>query len=307
MVNATVTYFLVAVTVAASYSASATRILGVFTHHGYSHHMVFLPYLRALADRGHEVHVISNFGSSHPNITDISVAGSMPMANNNVTFPSTAGQFGIVGTLTDMFNLYEIAKSTEAVFDVPAVRRLLDDRTVSFDLVIAEHFNNELPLGFAAKYRVPFVLLSSCPLLPWTMSLVGQSQLTAYRPSLFSGLPERMDLAQRMTNTAVAIVSAAMFRLMHRPWSQRTLRKHLGLDVSLDELASNVSLVLVNTHWSLNGVSPTMPAVKETGGMHVMPPKHLPAVSICLYFIVLSIITINRLVYYSNLKSFLIL
>ncbi|XP_060861408.1 UDP-glycosyltransferase UGT5-like [Metopolophium dirhodum] len=276
MVNAAVTYFLIAATVAASYGASAARILGVFTHHGYSHHMVFLPYLRALADRGHDVHVISNFGSSHPNITDISVVGSMPMANNNVTFPNTAGQFGIVGTLTDMFNLYEIAKSTEAVFDVPAVRRLLDDRTVSFDLVIAEHFNSELPLGFAAKYRAPFVLLSSCPLMPWTISLVGQSQHTAYRPSLFSGLPERMDLAQRMTNTAVAFVSAAVFRLMYRPWGQRTLKKHLGLDVSLDELASNVSLVLVNTHWSLNGVSPTMPAIKETGGMHVMPPKHLP-------------------------------
>jgi len=266
--------------------------------------MVFLPYLRALADRGHDVHVISNFDSSHPNITDISIVGSMPMSNNNVTFPGTAGQFGIVGTMADMFELYDKAKSTEGVFEVPAVRRLLDDRTASFDLVIAEHFNSELPLGFVAKYRVPFVLLSSCPLTPWTTSLVGQSQHTAYRPSVFSGLPERMDLAQRLTNTAVAIVSTAIFRLMHRPWSQRTVKKHLGLDVSLDELASNVSLVLVNTHWSLNGVSPTMPAVKETGGMHVMPPKHLPTVSIFLYFIILYAITINRLVYRSNVKCF---
>ncbi|XP_060838848.1 UDP-glycosyltransferase UGT5-like isoform X2 [Rhopalosiphum padi] len=277
MVNATVTYYLlVAATVAASYRATAARILGVFPHHGYSHHMVFLPYLRTLADRGHDVHVISNFDSSHPNITDISVAGFMPMSNNKVTFPDNAGQFGIVGALTDMFELYGLAKTTEGVFDAPAVRSLLEDQNASFDLVIAEHFNSELPLGFAAKYRVPFILLSSCPLTPWTMSLVGQSQQLAYRPSVFSGLPERMDLGQRLTNTAVAVVSDAVFRLMNRPWSQRTLRKRLGLDVSLDELASNVSLVLVNTHWSLNGVSPAMAAVKETGGMHIMPPKQLP-------------------------------
>jgi glucuronosyltransferase len=281
MVNATVTYcLLVAATVAASYRASAARILGVFPHHGYSHHMVFLPYLRTLADRGHDVHVISNFVSSHPNITDISVAGFMPMSNNKVTFPDKAGQFGIFGALTDMFELYGLAKTTETVFDAPAVRSLLEDQNASFDLVIAEHFNSELPLGFAAKYRVPFILLSSCPLTPWTMSLVGQPQQLAYRPSVFSGLPERMDLGQRLTNTAVAVVSAAVFRLMNRPWSQRTLRKHLGLDVSLDELASNVSLVLVNTHWSLNGVSPAMAAVKETGGMHIMPPKQLPLVSL---------------------------
>lgn len=304
MVNTAVTYFLVAATVAAYYGASAARILGVFVHHGYSHHMVFLPYLRALADRGHDVHVISNFDSSHPNITDISIVGSMPISTNNVTFPGTAGMFGIVGTLADMFLLYEMAKTTEGIFEVPAVRHLLDDRTASFDLVITEHFNSELQLGFAAKYRVPFILLSSCPLMPWTTSLVGQSQHTAYRPSVLSGLPERMDLVQRLTNTAVAIVSTAVFRLMHRPWSQRMLKKHLGLDVSLDELASNVSLVLVNTHWSLNGVSPTMPAVKETGGMHVMPQKHLPIVSIYLCLIILYIITINWLICCSNVKYF---
>ncbi|XP_027848325.2 UDP-glycosyltransferase UGT5 isoform X3 [Aphis gossypii] len=277
MVNATVTYYLlVAATVAASYRASAARILGVFPHHGYSHHMVFLPYLRTLADRGHDVHVISNFDSSHPNITDINVVGSMPMSNNNVTFPITAGYFGIVGSLTALFGLSYLARTTEGLFDVPAVQNLLEDRTATFDLVIAEHFNSELPLGFAAKYRAPFVLLSSCPLPPWTMSLVGQPLQIAYRPSMLSGLPERMDLGQRLINTAVTAVSVAVFRLINRSWSQQTLRKRMDLDVSLDELASNVSLVLVNTHWSLNGVSPTVAAVKETGGMHIMPPKQLP-------------------------------
>jgi len=201
------------------------------------------------------------------------------MSNNNVTFPNTAGYFGIVGALKDLSTLSYLAKTTEGLFDVPAVRNLLDDRTASFDLVIAEHFNSELPLGFAAQYRAPFVLLSSCPLTPWTMSLVGQPQHIAYKPSVFSGLSEHMDLGQRLINAAVSIVSTAVFGLINRPWSQRTLKKRLGLDVSLDELASNVSLVLVNTHWSLNGVSPIVAAVKETGGMHIMPPKQLPIVS----------------------------
>lgn len=260
---------------------SAARILGVFPHHGYSHHMVFLPYLWALADRGHDVHIISNFDSSHPKITDISIKGSMPMSNNNITFPAPESwTYGFSGMWSDMLELYGLAKTTEGLFNVPAVRRLVDDQSVAFDLIIAEHFNSELPMGFAARYRAPFVLLSSCSLLPWTMSVVGQPPHTAYRPSTFSGLSRRMNLAQRLANTFNAYVSAAIFRTMNRPWSQRMIKKHLGLDVSLDEFASNASLILVNTHWTINGVSPTVPAVLEIGGMHVKPEKRLPTVSI---------------------------
>lgn len=268
---------------------SAARILGVFPHHGYSHHMVFLPYLRSLADHGHDVHVISNFASSHPRITDINIYGSMPMFNNNVTFHVGVGSgFGIYGTLSDLFSLYEMAKSTEGLFDVPAVRRLLDDRDAAFDLVIAEHFNSEVPLGFAAKYRTPFVLLSSCPILPWTKSLVGQPQQTAYRPSVFSGLSTRMNLVQRLINVISAYAATTLFRTLHRPWSERVLKQHLGVDVSLDEFASSVSLVLVNTHWTINGVSPTVPAVLEVGGIHVKSSKNVSTVSTHIYLYTLS-------------------
>lgn len=258
--------------------ALAARILGVFLHHGYSHHMVFLPYIHALADRGHEVHVISNFPTSHPKVTDISIEGSMPMHNNNLTFPMTR-QNSLISMWNGMFALYDWAKSTEAVFDVPAVKQLLDDPDAAFDLVIAEHFNSELSLGFAAKYDTPFVLLTSCPIFPWAMSLFGQSFEVAHRPSTFSGLSGRMDLSQRMVNALITYVSNALFLVLHRPWSQQTVKKRLGLDVSLDEFASNASLMLVNTHWTVSGVSTTVPAVVEVGGMHIKPSKSLPEVS----------------------------
>uniref|UniRef100_A0A2S2QKD4 UDP-glucuronosyltransferase 2B2 n=2 Tax=Sipha flava TaxID=143950 RepID=A0A2S2QKD4_9HEMI len=255
--------------------ASAARVLGVFPHHGYSHHSVFLPYLRALADRGHNVLVISHFDSSHTGIMDISVKGSAPM-DNNITFPDST-TFGFFATWRDVFVMYNMAKITEGIFEVPAVRQLLDEPDAGFDLVVAEHFNSDLSLGFAAKYRAPLVLLSSCPLMPWTSSLVGQPQLTAHRPFVFSGLSPRMDLAQRLANTLMAHVSDAVFQLVHRSWSKRVVKKHLGVDLSVDEFASNVSLVLVNTHWSINGASATVPSVLEVGGMHMKPSKPLPA------------------------------
>ncbi|XP_025424462.1 UDP-glucuronosyltransferase 2B2-like isoform X3 [Sipha flava] len=86
-----------------------------------------------------------------------------------------------------------------------------------------------------------------------------------------------MDLAQRLANTLMAHVSDAVFQLVHRSWSKRVVKKHLGVDLSVDEFASNVSLVLVNTHWSINGASATVPSVLEVGGMHMKPSKPLPA------------------------------
>lgn len=279
MVNAAAATVFAVTLLTALQVASGARILGVFLHHGYSHHMVFLPYLRALADRGHDVSVVSNFESSHPNITDISVLGSMPMHNNNVTFPN-GRSFGVSGTWTDMVQLYGMATTTESAFGAPGVVRLLSDPDAAFDLIIAEHFNSELPLGFALKYRAPFVLLSSCPMLPYTMSLIGQPQQTSYRPSTFSGLSSRMDFGQRLTNTVIAYLSVSLFRVIHRPWSQSVIGKHLGVDASLNDFASNVSLVLVNTHWTISGASPTLPAVLEVGGIHIKPSRPLPAVSI---------------------------
>lgn len=270
-------------------SAFAARILGVFPHHGLSHHKVFLPYLHALADRGHEVHVISNFPSSHPNMTNVDVSGSMPMHNNNVTFPDSSS-FDWLGKWMELHQLYQLAVSTEGMLRVPAVRRMLqqqqqqqDDASSSrpFDLVILEHFNSEMPLGFAAKFRAPFVLLSSCGLLPWTQTAIGQPLLTAYRPAVLVGMPQRMTFAERLTNTVVTHLSVAVFRAFHRSWSQRMLAQYFGLpDVSLADVAANASLVLVNTHWTINGVAPSLPAILEVGGMHLPPVKPLPKVSV---------------------------
>ncbi|XP_015363936.1 PREDICTED: UDP-glucuronosyltransferase 2B15-like [Diuraphis noxia] len=271
MVNTTVTYFIVAATVAAHYGASAARILGVFLHQGYSHHMVFLPYLRTLADRGHDVHVISNFDSSHPNITDISVMGSMPMPNNNVTFPGTAGQFGIVDSLMAMFQLYEMAEATEGVFKVPAVQRLLNDRTTSFDLVIAEHFNSELPLGFAAKYRVPFILLSSCTPFPWTTSLVGQPYSPAYIPVLMTTYGPHMNFAERIYNTLLRSIAFYKYYTRSTISSQKIASKRYKDSSHLDQLVLKTSLLFVNTYHTLWGSRPLPQNVIEVGGLHVKP------------------------------------
>lgn len=265
---------------------STARILGVFPYQGYSHHMAFLPYLRRLADCGHDVHVISNFPSSHTRITDVNIRGTTAAFHEHMTFSEVSSRSWVIELLEHMqLSLDLMTSSTEDMFCAPAVRRLLSDVNATFDLVVAEHFNSEVPLGFAAKYRAPFVLLSSCLLLPWTMSLVGQPFHAAYKPSVLTGFSKRMSLSQRLVNALTNHVSVVLFRALHRPWSRDAIKRHLEVDVPLEEFASNVSLVLANTHWTVHGPSPVVPAVLEVGGMHIESAKRLPKVSKIFYVI----------------------
>jgi len=57
------------------------------------------------------------------------------------------------------------------------------------------------------------------------------------------------------------------------------LKKHFGKDVPpLSELKKRTSLILVNSHFSLNNPRPTVPGFIEVGGMHIQSNGTLPKV-----------------------------
>jgi hypothetical protein len=47
-----------------------------------------------------------------------------------------------------------------------------------------------------------------------------------------------------------------------------------------DELERNMSLLIYNNHFSLNGARPLLPGVIDTGGMHIQP-KNEPLPKVC--------------------------
>lgn len=68
--------------------SEAYRILGVLPINAYSHFIMFERLMKGLAERGHQVDVVSHFPQkeSFPNYTDIvSFAGTTPTLINNMT------------------------------------------------------------------------------------------------------------------------------------------------------------------------------------------------------------------------------
>ncbi|EFN81563.1 hypothetical protein EAI_00418 [Harpegnathos saltator] len=65
------------------------RILGIVPFHAPSHWVMIQPLMKGLAQRGHQVDVVSHFPQRKPipNYTDISLVGSVPEVRNNMSAP----------------------------------------------------------------------------------------------------------------------------------------------------------------------------------------------------------------------------
>lgn len=58
--------------------------------------------------------------------------------------------------------------------------------------------------------------------------------------------------------------------------SNTLAREFFGADMpDLDDLAYNTSLLLVNSHFSINQARPTVPNFIEVGGLHINDPQPL--------------------------------
>lgn len=268
---------IVVATVTPVYTAN---ILGVFPHHGFSHHAVFLPYFQELANRGHNITIISNYPSEHPNITDISILGSMPILNNKFDIKKIVQPFNeIHKSINTIWSFYIRGEQNKGMLTVDGVTRLLSS-TTKFDLLIAEHFNNELSMVFALKFNVPFLLTSTCNLLPWSEHVIGQPRELAVKPLTLSNFAPKMNFYDRVVNMILSAVQLSGYLFLCRTRDEKIIKQTFNMDVSLAQHISNASLIFVNTHFSIFGSRSLVPAVVEVGGIHVIPNKQLPTVSV---------------------------
>jgi len=262
-------------------SADAANILAVFPHQGFSHHLVYLPYVLGLANRENNITFISNFPIEHANINNLSIRGSIPLTNNkeNISNFETGSMNEIKSSMFIISSFYERGKMYEAIFTVDSVKSLLNS-PCKFDLLITEHFNNELFLVFASKFNIPFILLSSCNLLPWNKHVIGQPYSLANIPTTLTSLGTTMNFNDRVINIISHVIQLFGFKLLCRIRDEAIIKRNLNVEISLDQLILNASLIMVNTHFTMFKSKPLVPAVVEIGGIHIMPIKPLPKVSI---------------------------
>jgi glucuronosyltransferase len=121
-------------------------------------------------------------------------------------------------------------------------------------------------------------------MLPWGNDRIVNPDHPAYIPNYFVSYTDNMTFGQRIINTVLTEIS----KLGHYYFAELSMdklsRQHFGHDVlPLTELKKKkkkkTSLILANSHFSLNTPRPTVPGYIEVAGLHIQSDGKLLIVS----------------------------
>jgi glucuronosyltransferase len=251
--------------------ANGYRILGVFPLHGKSHWIMQEALMKNLAKRGHQVDVVTHFPLEEPipNYTDISLKGSLPQVMNNVTALEIKNFSNPTLTIS---HLVEMAGNTVCnLMSHPKIQELIKNppQDPPYDIVIIELFAAPCYLAFGRHLKVPVVTTVASVFHDWLGEVSGNPVNPAYIPSMFSIYDQHMNFKQRLTNF---LLTHYLSWQIHYYTNKQTklVNEHFNMDLTnIKDLYNDVSLYLVNSHHTLNGIRPMTTNVIEVGGMHI--------------------------------------
>ncbi|XP_052861215.1 UDP-glucosyltransferase 2-like [Anopheles cruzii] len=251
----------------------AYRILCVFPSSGRSHVLVGQALLKGLAERGHEVTMVSPFKLSKP------VPNYREIVVKKVDLDSMAKDFlqkNTGNSPSTMIALFQSQFQTaEMALQDPQFEAIKNEH---FDLVIMGYFVADFVLGLGPHFNAPTVVLFSAGLTKLTADFVGNPRAISTVPSVLLGGRGTMGFTDRLKNFLVAILenavsaASAHFQAAYYERNFPSDRYPPYADVR-----KNASLVLLNTHFSQTMARPYLPNVVEVGGLQIKPkPDPLP-------------------------------
>ncbi|XP_043467685.1 UDP-glycosyltransferase UGT5-like [Leptopilina heterotoma] len=245
------------------------RILGIFPLPGKSHAILGEQIMKVLAKKGHNVDVISHFPMKNkfPNYNDLSLQGSAEVITNNLNYSMVKTvSINSIKQLLDMTgdpvcNLLHHNTFQNIIKNPP--------KDPPYDLVIVEYFTAYCFMAFGRLLNVPIIGVTASVLLEWHNDAAGNPHSLAFVPGGMTGFSTKMTFSERLQNT---IFSKMMTNDFNRQVESQKLfvDKYIGSGYpSIYDLTREMSLILVNSHYSLNGIRPFTPGVIEIGGVHV--------------------------------------
>lgn len=164
------------------------------------------------------------------------------------------------------------------------MQALLNDSNEKFDLFVLGWVANDFHLGLAGHYRVPSVVLTTLTPLKSLRDFVGNPATISTVPMMTTGQShELLGFFSRVKTffmySAEYLLITWLTKFKHTPYYNELFPIEHGYP-SFDEVKRNVSLVLVNHHFSLGGIRPMVPNFIEISGVQAkVKPDPLPAVS----------------------------
>ena len=151
-----------------------------------------------------------------------------------------------------------------------------------FDLILIELYHFDTYFALSARFNAPIIGISFQTLNPIYNWILKNPWSFANVPHLYSPFSDRMNFFQRLINAAFGCFTIIFYNLISLPSYQRqieSLAKSANVTLpSIENVTENLSLILVESHFSAGYVRPTLPNVIDVAGIHIAAKKKLPQV-----------------------------
>nr|CAD7599797.1 unnamed protein product [Timema genevievae] len=258
------------------------NILGLLPMPSPSHHIWNRSLMLALAERGHNITVFTPDSEKkpRPNYKQIIIED---MYEDNMNFT----EFGDLNVYQGVIQLFAISYDLSAqVLSSKAAKKLSSlANTEKFDLIIADITGLECVQGYIHKFGSPPVIGITAYSHPvWTSYATGNPHNPAYFPEITLPFSNRMTFIKRLQNFMLHVFTIISRNYYYMDRSDKQSRTYFGDEMPyVGSYETNMSIIMVNTHFSFDHPQPHVPAIIPVGGLHLKPAQDLPQVSITAY------------------------
>ncbi|KAK9891307.1 hypothetical protein WA026_013614 [Henosepilachna vigintioctopunctata] len=245
------------------------KILGIFWTPGKSHHMAGSPLLMELARRGHDVHLISSFNDKNVDI---------PTYKQDL-LTGIVGEFDIfmnsnISMIRHISEIWSLNKKLVARFwQNKPIQELIKNRP-KYDVVVVLAFFNDYTLSIGKLLDAPVIVFSAMGTNAINSQFVANPNLpyesTKALNNYFGNLLDRFRIVT--FNSLFHVIS----KYIVHPIQEKASHEYLPEMPNMNELINNVSLVLVNSHFTLEPSRPYVPNMILIGGYYMQNVKPLP-------------------------------
>ncbi|XP_023293682.2 UDP-glycosyltransferase UGT5-like [Lucilia cuprina] len=270
--------FLLFMSIYSAVVVDSYKYLGVLHTGAKSHFIVGSALMKALAQKGHEVYVISPFPQKKPikNYHDVPLELMMKKMNELTSTLLDSNDRSVVENVINYFDMG--LDLTEIVLKDNNVQQLMASNH-TFDAVICEVFLSEALFGFSEHFKAPLIGLGTFGAISWNTDMVGSPSPPSYIPSAMLKFTDHMTLTERVGNLAFVTFERLFLDYHYLPRQAALYEKYFPhLERDMYTVRKNAAAVLLNTHVSLGYARPYVPNQIEVGGMHInRQRKPLPA------------------------------
>ncbi|KAH8378425.1 hypothetical protein KR093_011326 [Drosophila rubida] len=268
-------------------TVQSANILGVFTSHSPSHLIIHMSVMKALAEEGHNVTVVSSMPPkvTHKSIKHIVIPlskseeqtlndGMSTLAKDKPSMTTTMKT--IFGSLSLLIN-----KQVDILED-ERFTELYRNKGNKFDAVVVGFFFNMYQVGLGARFNCPIIVSWCGQPMEQIDNVIGNPVLTASVPTMHVGVKpgQAMNFQQRLANF-LSTIGFRGFSLFLEYKNDGFYKRLFGNDPAMPSYAvakKNVSLVFCNSHAISEGpIRPNVPGIVEIGGIQIKDkPEPLP-------------------------------